>query len=162
MTIIVAFDENNAIGNNNQLLWHLPEDLKRFKKLTSGHAIIMGRKTFESLKKPLPNRKNIVISRNKQITYPEGVIVVQSLEEAFETAKQFDDSPFIIGGGEIYRQSLEFADKLEITQVHTKIADVDTFFPEIDSTKWRKIHEEFHQKDEKHPFDYTFIRFEKK
>ena len=151
--LIAAAAENNALGKNNDLIWHLPDDFKRFKALTSGHYIIMGRKTFESFPKPLPNRTHIVITRQKNYN-PEGCLIVDSLEEAIEIAPK-NEAVFIIGGGEIYKQSIAVADKIELTRVHHHF-DADTFFPEIDDKKWKLIYEEYHPKDEKHLFDFTF------
>jgi dihydrofolate reductase len=161
MTIIVATDENNAIGKDNQLLWHLSDDLKRFKALTRNHAVIMGRKTFESLGRPLPHRLNIVISGNLDYTVPEGVILVHSLREAMETAKEKDPHPFIIGGGIIYKQALDFANTIELTRIHTQATGADTYFPEIDFSGWKKTFEEFHPKDENHTYDFTFLTYER-
>ena len=117
LTIIVAAGENDAIGKDNKLIWHLKDDLQRFKKLTSGHHIIMGRKTFESFPKPLPNRTHIVITRNADYVVPEGVITTGSLEHAIQLAKN-DDQPFIIGGGEIYKHAMAHANTIELTRVH--------------------------------------------
>lgn len=129
ITIIAAIAKNNALGKDNQLIWYLPADLKRFKKITLGHHIIMGRKTFESLGKPLPNRTTIIITRNKNYTQ-HGCIVVNSLNEAIEAAKE-DENPYILGGAEIYKQALNIADKLDLTFVHQNF-EADVFFPEID------------------------------
>ena len=159
ITIIAAVAENNALGKNNALLWHLPDDFKRFKQITSGHHIIMGRKTFESFPKPLPNRTHIIISRQKDYS-PEGCIVLDSLEKAIEKCAK-NETVFIIGGGEIYNQSLDIADRLDITKVHTSI-DADVYFPEIDTNIWQLISEEFHSKDDNHAFDFTFQIFSKK
>jgi dihydrofolate reductase len=159
INIIVAISNNLAIGKDNKLLWHLPNDLKFFKKTTTGHPVIMGRKTFEAIGKPLPNRLNIVISRNKKENQ-ESLVYCNSLEEAIALAKTKDEEIFIIGGGEIYKQSLAIADTLYITQVNVDI-DGDTFFPEIDNT-WHPIFEEAHLADEKHPYDYTFLIYRKK
>jgi dihydrofolate reductase len=159
ITLIAAVAENNALGKNNDLLWHLPKDFKRFKEITSGHYIIMGRKTFESFPKPLPNRTHIVISR--QANYkPESCIVVENLEKAFEICPKSEDI-FVIGGGEIYKQTIAIADRLDITKVHSSF-DAEVFFPEIDMNIWQLDHEEFHQKDEKNQFDFTFQTFNKK
>ena len=159
ITLIAAVAENNALGKDNQLLWHLPDDFKRFKNVTSGHYIIMGRKTFESFPKPLPNRTHIIITRQKK--YPsENCIVVDSLQKAIAICPPTEEL-FIIGGGEIYNQSIEIADKLDITRVHN-IFDADTFFPEIDLNKWKLTSAEFHSKDEKHQFDFTFQSYLKK
>ncbi|WP_299226891.1 dihydrofolate reductase [uncultured Psychroserpens sp.] len=161
LTIIVAAGENNAIGKDNDLIWHLSDDLKRFKSLTNGHHIIMGRKTFESFPKPLPNRTHIVITRQEAYSVPDGVIVVNSLEDALDAAKK-DMQPFIIGGGEIYKQSLALADKIEITRVHATFQDADTFFPEINTSIWKETHSEFHEKDNKHQYAFTFITYERR
>ena len=154
--IIAAVAENNALGKNNDLLWHLPNDFKRFKEITSGHHIIMGRKTFESFPKPLPNRTHIIISRQKNFT-KEGCIVVQDIEKAIATCPKEEDL-FIIGGGEIYKQSIDFADQLDITRVHHSF-DADVYFPEIDPTIWELTSESFQPKDERHQYDYTFQTF---
>lgn len=161
LTIIVAAGENNAIGKDNQLIWHLSDDLKRFKKLTNGHHIIMGRKTFESFPKPLPNRKHIVITRQSDYKAPEGVIIVNNLEDAIDAAKS-DEQPFIIGGGEIYKQSMDLANKLEITRVHANFEDADTFFPDIDTTIWKEIGRTTHDADEKHAHAFSFITYLRK
>ena len=154
--LIAAISKNNEIGKNNQLLWHLPDDFKRFKTLTTGHYIIMGRKTFESFPKPLPNRTHIIISRQKNYAV-ENCIVVSSLEEAIKVCPKNEDI-YIIGGGEIYKQSIDFADKLEITVVDHDF-EADTFFPEIDENKWKVDFEEFHPKDERHLYDFTFLTY---
>jgi len=159
ITIIAAAGINNELGKDNDLVWHLPDDFKRFKKLTTGHHIIMGRKTFESFPKPLPNRVHLVITRNKDYQ-PEGAIVVHSMEEALVIAKE-DEQPFIIGGGEIYKLGMEVADKIELTLVNNTF-EADTFFPEIPSEKWNLIAEEYHDKDEKHKFEFTYQTFVRK
>ena len=161
LTIIVAAGEDNAIGKDNDLIWHLSDDLKRFKSLTNGHHIIMGRKTFESFPKPLPNRIHVVITRQSNYKAPDGVIVVNSMEDALDVARH-DKQPFIIGGGEIYRQSMTLADKIEITRVHHSFDDADTFFPEIDTAIWKETFREFHDKDEKHDYAFTFFTYERK
>ena len=129
LTMIAAAAENNALGKDGDLVWHLPDDFKRFKKLTTGHHIIMGRKTFESFPKPLPNRTHIVITRNRDYT-KEGCIVVHNLEDALKIAEG-DTQPFIIGGGEIYKLALNASEKIELTRVHDTF-EADAFFPEID------------------------------
>lgn len=159
ITLIAAVAQNNALGKDNQLLWHLPDDFKRFKNITSGHYIIMGRKTFESFPKPLPNRTHVIITRQKEYK-PEGCIVVNSLEEAIQSCPKQEDI-FIIGGGEIYKQSIAIADKIDITRVHNSF-EADTFFPEIEIEKWQLIFEEFHSKDERHDFDFTFQTYVRK
>jgi dihydrofolate reductase len=159
ITVIAAVAENNALGKENQLLWHLPDDFKRFKTLTSGHYIIMGRKTFESFPKPLPNRTHVIVSRQSNYQ-PEGCIVVNSLEKAIEACPKTEEV-FVIGGGEIYRQSIKVADKLDLTKVHHSF-EADTYFPEIDFTQWQLVFEEFHPKDDRHDFAFTFQTYLRK
>lgn len=159
ITLIAAAGENNELGKDNDLLWHLPDDFKRFKSLTTGHHIIMGRKTFESFPKPLPNRTHVIITRSKDYKAPEGCIVVNNLEKAFEVCPK-NKTIFIIGGGEIYKQSIPIADCIELTRVH-KNFDADTFFPEINPLNWELTTSEFHDKDEKHKFSFTFETYEK-
>lgn len=154
--MIAAVAENNALGKNNDLLWHLPNDFKRFKEITSGHHIVMGRKTFESFPKPLPNRTHVIITRQKDFQF-EGCIVVSDLEKAIAACTKTEDI-YIIGGGEIYTQSISFADQLDITRVHHSF-DADVYFPEIDPEIWELTNETFNSKDEKHLFDYTFQTF---
>lgn len=157
--LIAAVAENNALGKNNDLLWHLPKDFKRFKEITSGHHIIMGRKTFESFPKPLPNRTHVIITRQKEYVC-EGCIVVQDLEKAIAVCPKNDDI-FVIGGGEIYSQSIHLADQLDITRVHHSF-EADVYFPEIDPEIWKLTSEVFNPKDEKHLYDYTFQTFVRK
>lgn len=156
--MIAAVAENNALGKNNELVWHLPNDFKRFKSLTTGHHIIMGRKTFESFPKPLPNRTHVVITRNKDYN-PEGCIVVDSIEKAIAICPE-NETSYIIGGGEIYNLGLPFADQLEITRVHHSF-DADAFFPEINFNDWKEIQTEFNPTDDKHQFAYTYQTFVK-
>ena len=159
ITIIAAVAQNNAIGKNNDLLWHLPKDFKRFKEVTSGHYIIMGRKTFESFPKPLPNRTHVVISRQKNYN-PENCIVAESLEDAINKCPK-NENIFIIGGGEIYKQAINISDKLDITKVHHQF-EAEVFFPEINLDVWELISEDFHAKDEKHLYDFSFQTYIKK
>ena len=161
ISIIVAIAENNAIGKNNELLWHLPNDLKRFKKLTTGHKIIMGRNTYLSLPiRPLPNRQNIVISDVEGEAF-DLCTMASSIKEVIEKHCHPKEESFIIGGAMVYRQFLPVADKLYLTKVHASF-DADAFFPEIDQSLWHQVESEHHQKDEKHPFDYSFITYLKK
>jgi len=160
LTLIVAASENDVIGKNNDLIWHLPNDFKRFKKLTTGHHIIMGRKTFDSLPGLLPKRPHIVISRKRDLII-EGCKVINSLQNAVRLAYAQDEQPFIIGGGEIYKKAMPIADKLEITRVHTTL-EGDTFFPEIDLLLWKLTAEEFHKKDAKHKYDYSFLTYKRR
>ena len=152
LSLIVAVAKNGVIGANNQLLWHISEDLKRFKAITTGCPIIMGRKTFESLGRALPNRHNIVITRNGQFTLPEGVTRASSLGDAIEKA-QSEREIFIIGGGQIYNQSIELVDKMYITEVD-QTPEGDTVFPEIDTKIWRETLREEHD-------GYNFINYER-
>lgn len=155
-SIIVAISKNNAIGKNNSLLWNIPEDLKHFKNITSGHTILMGRKTFESIGRPLPNRRNIVITRDESYKY-EGIEVATSLIKALDNCK-YEDEVFIIGGGEIYKQALPFADKLYVTHIE-KEYDADTFFPEISQDIWIETEKEEHPENDP---PYKFSVYEKK
>lgn len=157
--LIAAAAKNNALGKNNDLIWHLPDDFKRFKAITSGHYIIMGRKTFESFPKPLPNRTHVVISRQKGYQ-PEGCIVVDSVEKALAISPK-NENIFIIGGGEIYTLGLPFAQKIELTRVDNDF-EADVFFPEIDLEEWKMVEEEFHPKDEKHKYDFSYQTFIRK
>jgi dihydrofolate reductase len=159
ITIIAAVGANNELGKDNDLVWHLPDDFKRFKALTTGHPIIMGRKTFESFPKLLPNRKHIVITRNKNYTQA-GVSVVHSLQDAIDLAKE-DPQPFVIGGGEIYSMAMPIVDKIELTRIHANF-EVDTYFPKISLEDWELVNEVYHPKDEKHLFDFTYQTFERK
>jgi dihydrofolate reductase len=157
--MIAAAAENNALGKNNELVWHLPNDFKRFKSLTTGHHIIMGRKTFESFPKPLPDRVHIVISRQENYS-PEGCIVVDSIEKAIALCPENDDS-YIIGGGEIYNLALPFTDIIELTKVHHSF-DADAFFPKINKSDWILVESEENYKDEKHLYDYTYETYIRK
>ncbi len=160
--IIAAIAENNAIGKDNRMLWHLPDDFKRFKKITMGHTLIMGRKTFESIGgKPLPGRPHIVITRKGNYQVPEGVRRVASLQEALELTAG-EDSVFIIGGGQIYGQALRHADVLDLTLVHTHIEDADTFFPEIDPRQWVEVSREEHPADSRHAYAFSFVRMKRR
>lgn len=154
LTLIAAIAENKALGKNNQMLWHLPDDFKRFKQVTSGHYIIMGRKTFESLPGMLPNRTHIIITRQTDFK-AEGCIIANSLEDALAACPQ-DEEVFVIGGGEIYKQALPKADKLDLTRVHGIAPEADAYFPEFDTAGWKLIEKVHHPKDERHKFDFTF------
>ena len=160
LTLIVAAGENDAIGKDNKLIWHLSDDLKRFKNLTSDHCMIMGRKTFETFAKPLPNRTHIVITRQQNYRVPSGVIVVHNLEDALYAAKN-DEQPFIIGGGEIYKEAISYADKIELTRVHGSF-DADAFFPKIDATDWMETQNKLHQIDENHAYSFSFITYQRR
>ena len=158
ITIIAAAASNDALGKDNKLIWHLSKDLQHFKTLTNGHAVIMGRKTFESMPRALPNRTNIVITRQSDYQ-AENIIVTSSLSKALNIALD-DPRPFIIGGGEIYKEAMSIADEIELTRVHADF-DADTFFPEISSHQWKEVWREDHPADEKHPHAFTFLRYQK-
>jgi len=158
ITIVVAMAENNAIGKNNQLLWHLPADLRHFKQVTSGRSIIMGRKTFDSVGKPLPNRRNIVVTR--QDIKIEGCEVVKSVDEGLALCAG-EDEVFIGGGAEIYKLAMDKTDRIYLTIVHQSF-DADTFFPEIDYHEWKETTREDHQPDEKNKLPYSFITLERR
>lgn len=160
LSIIVAVAKNNVIGKNNQLIWHIPEDLKRFKKLTTGKTIIMGRKTFESLGRVLPNRKHIVLTHSKDfIVEDEAVQIVNDITELGEYITSKDEN-FVIGGGLIYNQLLPYTNKIYITKIN-KDFEGDTYFPKIDETKWKIIEKIKGLKNEDNPYDYEYITYEK-
>ena len=158
ISIIVAVAENYAIGKKGDLLCHMPADLKHFKTITSGHTVMMGERTFLSLPKhPLPNRRNIVLTDVKGKTF-EGAETVYSLDEMVAQVNS-DEEAFVIGGGMVYRQMMERADKLYITHIHHSWPDADTFFPEIDPKVWKQLSAERHSADENNPYDYTFAEY---
>ena len=170
--IIVAIADNNAIGKDNALLWHISEDLKFFRSTTVGCPVIMGRKTYESIGRPLPKRLNIIVSR-KGYDAPEGVVVVDSLEEAFAAASatstlpsvlssEVETSPqkcFVIGGGQIYAQAMQIADEMVITHVHTVIEDADTYFPVIDPSIWQVAERSELKTDPESGYTFEFVEY---
>lgn len=160
ITLVVAMDKQRGIGAGNQLLWHLPKDLKHFKELTTGYPVIMGRKTYESIGKPLPNRTNIVVSTRKD-WFQEGILIVGSVKEAVKFAKKINEDICIIGGGNIYEQTIDIADRLEVTEVDAHL-DAEVFFPKIEPEIWRLAKEICHLKDDKNPFNFCFQTFERK
>lgn len=160
-SIIVAKADNNAIGKDNQLIWHMPADLKHFKNTTMGHYIIMGRKTFESQKRPLPGRTSIVITRNKNYK-AEGCIIVNSLEKAFEIGKENkQEEVFILGGAEIYEIAIPFTDKIYLTEIKSTF-EADTFFPNLNMEEWEEIKRSECPADEKNPYPYNFLELIRK
>ncbi|MDR0658336.1 MAG: dihydrofolate reductase [Mediterranea sp.] len=159
VSIIVAAAENNVIGGNNQLLWRLPNDLKRFKSITTGHTVIMGRKTYDSMGRALPNRRNIIISRDAGLKI-EGCETANSLESALQSAAD-EKEVFVIGGEQIYKQAWDKADRLYLTRVHTE-KEGDTFIPEIRADQWTEESRDSHPADEKHPYAYSFIAYKRK
>ncbi len=160
--LLVAFSNNRVIGLKNQLVWHLPNDLKRFKKFTTGQLIIMGRKTFQSIGRPLPNRETVVISRNSELIF-EGVKQVSSLQEAVDYAKSSfpEKEIYIVGGEQIYRMAMDLVDQLEITLIHQDF-EGDAFFPEIDLNSWIEIKREKGIIDDNNQLEHSFITYERK
>lgn len=158
ISIIVATSKNNVIGRDGGIPWHLSADLKRFKALTTGHPIVMGRRTFESIGRPLPGRRNIVISNSVNVI--EGCDVIKSVDDLLND-KSLDGMIFIIGGGEIYKQFLPYAKNVYLTEVETEIADGDTFFPELNPMEWIEVGRESHEADEKNDFNYSFVDYER-
>ncbi len=170
LSIIAAIGKNNSLGKDNHLLWQMPADMKHFKEITTGHTVIMGRKTFESIGRPLPNRTNIVITRETNYS-PDGVDVVHSIEEALKIAsleqgRKFEENQdevevFVIGGGQIYTEAIEKANKLYITEIESS-PEADTFFPEIKMDVWKELSREPHMPDEKNPLPYSFVTYSRK
>ena len=161
LSAILAVSENNGIGVNNQLPWHLPDDLKFFKRTTLGKPVLMGRKTYDSLGKPLVNRLNVVISRT-DVQLPEGVVLVHSIEDGIKRIKQeATEEGFILGGGIIFEQTMNIVDRLYITRVHTHLDGADTFFPDIEEGQWKLVWEEHHPEDEKHKYSFTFQQWDR-
>lgn len=160
ISLIVAVASNGAIGKQQDLLCHLPNDLKRFKAITLGHTIVMGRRTFESLPKgALPGRTNVVVTRQAEASW-DNTVVANSIDEVL--ADSADKELFVIGGGMLYKQTLDRADRLYITHIHHEFADADTFFPEVNYDEWEVIEREDHQADERHPYDYSFVTYQRK
>jgi len=160
ISLIAAIGKNYELGKKNALLWNLPMDMKHFRDTTRGHTVIMGLKTFESVGKPLPHRRNIVVTRNPSFSH-EGVEISNSLEDTVNSFKNIDEEIFVIGGGEIYKQTIANADRLYITHVDKSFPDADTFFPEIIPVVWNKVSHEEHKADEKNPLAFTFSTYEK-
>ncbi len=166
LSIIVALAENDAIGKGNKLLWHIPEDLKYFKAVTTGHPVIMGRKTYDSIGRPLPGRRNIVVSRTGNVTgeiknpQTTSLEVTGSLEKAFEMAKG-EDEFFVIGGGEIYNQAFGKADRLYITRIYAGAEGADTFFPQVNEDEWRIIKNGEIIRDMENGLDFRFVVYER-
>ncbi|QAA30279.1 dihydrofolate reductase [Clostridium manihotivorum] len=162
LSIIAAIAENGVIGNNNDLIWHLPADLKRFKKITSGHTVVLGRKTFQSLPGVLPNRHHVIITKDDHFFVDDpNVEVINSIEKIVDRFSKTEEEVFIIGGGEIYKQLLPYVNKLYITKVK-KHFDGDTYFPEINYSEWNVIEQESGVEDERNTIPYEFISLMKK
>ena len=161
ITLIVAKAKNNVIGKDNQLIWKLSSDLKRFKNLTSGHYLLMGRKTYDSLGKPLPNRTHLIITRNPDFEVPEGHYAFASVDEAFIFCNKIGvEQLFIIGGGQIYQETIDSCDVLEVTEVEAT-PEGDTFFPEIDLKIWKEVERESFPADEKNEYPFAFVTYKK-
>ena len=160
IAIIAAIDKNNALGFKNRLLFYLPDDLKRFKALTTGHTVVMGRKTFDSLPKgALPNRRNIVLSRSTRLELP-GAEVYASLEEALQHCAD-DEQVFIMGGASVYKQAMPLADRLYMTEVDAEAAEADVYFPAIDHELWHETKRDVRRADDRHPCNYAFVDYER-
>jgi dihydrofolate reductase len=161
ISLIAAKAQNNVIGKENDMVWRLPADFRRFKNLTTGNYILMGRKTYESLGKPLPNRTHLVITRNQNFEVPEGHYVFETVEKAFIFCNKIGvEKLYIIGGGEIYSQTIGLADELIITEVEAE-PEGDTHFPEINESIWKETYREYHPADENHQYGFSFVNYEK-
>lgn len=158
LSIVVAISENNVIGKNNKLLWHIPEDMKRFKELTTGHTIIMGRKTFESIGKVLPDRRHIILTRDSEyVVNNENVEIVNNINELDSHIDETEEN-FIIGGAIIYNQLIKRANKVYMTKIH-KVFDGDAYFPKLSETEWKEVERKQGPKNEKNPYDYEYITY---
>jgi len=160
LSIIVAVAENNVIGKDNQLIWHLPEDLKRFKQLTTGHTIIMGRKTFESLGRVLPNRKHVVLCKSNKLEIQDENVEVISDIKLLDKYIQSEEENFVIGGASIYELLMPYVNKMYITKIHQNF-EGDVYFPKVNEEEWRITLKEKGLKDEKNPYDYEYINYER-
>lgn len=161
ISFVVTMDQNRVIGFNNDMPWHLPNDLRHFKNITTGHTIVMGRKTFDSIGRVLPNRKHIVLTRSEQ-SFPEEVEVVRNTDEILQYAKDHEaEEIFIIGGGELFKQMMPYVDKMYITLIEESF-EGDVFFPEFDESEWELIEKEKGEKDERNPYNYYFLTYERK
>jgi len=163
ISLIVAVTENMVIGKDNKLAWHLPDDMNYFSNMTKGHSIIMGRKNWESIPekyRPLPDRKNIIVTRNNNFKY-KGATIVNSIEKAIEEARSSEDEEiFIIGGGEIYKLGFKYVDKLYITEINAEVKG-NTYFPEWDKKYWKEISRISHPSDKKHPYSFDYVIYKK-
>ena len=160
ISLIAAIGKNNELGKNNTLVWNMPTDLKYFREKTSGHPVIMGRKTFESIGRPMPNRRNIIITRDSNYK-KDGIEVAHSLEEALSLVPYKNEEIFIIGGEEIFKRSMAIADRLYITHIDAEDKEANVYFPEIIPVVWNEISREEHKKDAENPFDYRFSIYER-
>jgi len=162
ISVIVAYSKNQAIGLDNKMLWRLSDDFKNYKKITTGHCLIMGRKTFESIGKPLPNRTSIIVTRNKEYQAPENCYIVHSLEEGIEKARDLGDLEcFINGGAQIYTEAMPKVNRAYITTVDCSIEKADAYFPTIDFTSWNEVSGFSHPKDEKNEYSWEFKQYER-
>lgn len=160
ISFIVAMDKNRVIGKNNQLPWHLPADLQFFKRVTMGHPIVMGRKTHESIGRPLPGRKNIIVTRNKEY-HSQGCLVIHTIEELLDYAQKQNEEIFLIGGSELFKATFPYADRLYITKIEHEF-EGDTFFPEFEQSNWNILSLEKGTQDEKNPYEFSFMTLERK
>ncbi|MCB9321744.1 MAG: dihydrofolate reductase [Lewinellaceae bacterium] len=162
ISAIAAMSTNRAIGKDNDLPWHMPEDFKFFKRMTKGHHILMGRRNFNSIgNRPLKHRVNMVMTRNP-FFIATGIVVVHSLEEGIAFAEaNGEEELFIIGGEEVYRQALEYCDRIYLTEIKTTVTGADAFFPEFDLNEWKEVSREPHFSDERNPYNYTFVTYER-
>lgn len=168
LSLIVATAQNNAIGRNNELLWHISEDLKYFKSTTTGHPVIMGRKTYESIGRPLPGRRNIVVTRGTiampQVKNPQTTSfeVSNNLDKVISLAKNSENEFFVMGGGELYKQTFSCADRLYITKIYAEAEGADTFFPVVDEAGWKVVKESERLVDEENGIEFQFVVYEKR
>jgi dihydrofolate reductase len=160
ISLIAAIDKNNAIGKDNQLMWRIRDDLKLFKRTTLNHVIVMGRKSYESIGKPLSNRTNVVVTRKRDYQ-PEGVLVFHSLDAVFEHYEKTEDEIFVIGGGEIYRQSLDNAHMLHISHIDVAAEAPDTYFPKVKWEEWKSVYEESYEKSDVNDHAFRYVMYER-
>ncbi len=160
LSIIVAVAKNNVIGKDNQLIWHLPEDLKRFKRLTTNHTIIMGRKTFESLGRVLPNRKHVILCNDAKMSVDDENVEILDDISKLKKYKDSEEENFVIGGATIYKLLMPYADKMYVTHINEEF-EGDVYFPEISENDWKITEKEKGLRDEKNPFDYEYVTYER-
>lgn len=161
LSIIAAIDENNAIGKNNRLMWNLPKDLKRFRSITLGSPVIMGRRTFESIGRPLPERINLVLGSSPDFQPPAGCLAFSAFDKALEYASNISANCFAIGGERVFREAMKYAEKIYLTVIHHKYSDADRFFPTIPENEWKIIETENNMTDEEFAFPFSFIVLQK-
>ncbi|WP_226666745.1 dihydrofolate reductase [Metabacillus litoralis] len=160
ISLIVAMDEKHLIGKNNELPWRLPQDLAYFKRITMNHKIVMGRKTYESIGKPLPGRENIILTRDPSYQI-EGCKILHSIDDILDLARNTDENVFVIGGAEIFKEVLPYSDRLYITHIHHEF-EGDTYFPKLESSEWESVSTQHGVKDDRNPYEFDFVVYEKK